>query len=82
MDQKITNNFDKIFLAFESIGRIGINILLCSIYMDSVILLSVLSFSDGLNLLKEFGASVILSLFVLERSASSPTVLFSNSKET
>ena len=31
--------------------------------MDSVILLSVLSFSDGLNLLKEFGASVILSLF-------------------
>ena len=50
--------------------------------MDSVILLSVLSFSDGLNLLKEFGASVILSLFVLERSATSPTVLFSNSKET
>ena len=40
--------------------------------MDSVILLSVLSFSDGLNLLKEFGASVILSLFVLE--CFTPTV--------
>ena len=35
--------------------------------MDSVILLSVLPFSDGLNLLNEVGVSVILALFVLER---------------
>ena len=34
--------------------------------MDSVILLSVLSFSDGLNLLKEVGLSLIFLLFVLE----------------
>ena len=35
--------------------------------MDSVILLSVLPFSDGLNLLKEIGLSVIFVLFVFER---------------
>ena len=35
--------------------------------MDSVILLSVLPFSDGLNLLKEIGISVIFALFVFER---------------
>ena len=35
--------------------------------MDFVILLSVLPFSEGLNLLKEVGFSVILVLFVLER---------------
>ena len=35
--------------------------------MDSVILLSVLSFSDGLNVLKEVGVSLIFVLFVLER---------------
>ena len=34
--------------------------------MDFVILLSVLSFSDGLNLLKEVGVSLIFVLFVLE----------------
>ena len=34
--------------------------------MDSVILLSVLPFSDGLNLLKQIGVTVILVLFVLE----------------
>ena len=35
--------------------------------MDFVILLSVLPFSEGLNLLKEVGFSVIFVLFVLER---------------
>ena len=39
----------------------------CSVYMDSVILLSVLPFSDGLNLLKQVHASVIFLLFVMER---------------
>ena len=34
--------------------------------MDSVILLSVLSFSDGLNLLKQVGISLIFVLFVLD----------------
>ena len=34
--------------------------------MDSVILPSVLPFSDGLNLLTEVGVSVIFALFVLE----------------
>ena len=37
--------------------------------MDSVILLSVLPFSDGLNLLKQVHASVIFLLFVMERFA-------------
>ena len=35
--------------------------------MDSVILLSVLSFSDCLNLLKEIGLSLIFVLFVFGR---------------
>ena len=35
--------------------------------MDSVILLSILPFSDGLNLLKEVGVIVIFVLFVLKR---------------
>ena len=35
--------------------------------MDSVILLSVLPFFDGLNLLKEIGLTVIFVLFVFER---------------
>ena len=34
--------------------------------MDSIILLSVLAFSDGLNLLKEFDVSVAFLLLVLE----------------
>ena len=51
----------RFFLGFESIDYIEPNILLCSIYMDSVILVSVL------NLLKEVGVSVIFLLFVLER---------------
>ena len=34
--------------------------------MDSVIFQSVLPFSDGLNLLKQVGVSVIFVLFVLE----------------
>ena len=46
------------FLGLESIGYIEPNILLCSIYMDSVILLSVF------NLLREVGVSVI---FILKR---------------
>ena len=40
----------RFFLGFESIGYIESNILLSSIYVDSVILLSVLPFSDSLNL--------------------------------
>ena len=35
--------------------------------MDSVILLSVLQFSDGLNLFKQVGFSVMFLLFILER---------------
>ena len=35
--------------------------------MDSVILLSVLPFSDGLNLFKQVSVSVIFVLFVLEQ---------------
>ena len=55
MDQKITNTVINKqcrldFLGFESIGYTEPNTLLCSIYMDFVILLSVLPFSDGLNL--------------------------------
>ena len=35
--------------------------------MDSVILVSTLAFSDGLNLLKEVGLSVVFVLFAFER---------------
>ena len=35
--------------------------------MDSTILPSVLPFSDGVNLLKQVGVSVIFVLFALER---------------
>ena len=67
-DQKITNRvINKQYrLDFFRIWINWQNILLCSIYMDSVIFLSVLSFSDGLNLLKEAGFSLIFVLFVLE----------------
>ena len=44
--------------------------------MDYVILLSVLPFSDGLNLLKEIGVSVILVLFVFERFTPVLSVVF------
>ena len=44
---------------FESIGYIEPNI-------DSVTLLSVLPFSDSLNLFKKVGVSVIFVLFALE----------------
>ena len=41
---------------------------LCSIFMDTVFsLLSVLPISDGLNLLKQVGVSVVFVIFVLER---------------
>ena len=56
----------RFFLEFESLGCIEPNTLLCSIYMDSVILLSVLQFSDGRNPLKEVDVSVIFVSFVLE----------------
>ena len=52
-------------MGLESNGFTESNILLRSIYMDSVVLLSILSFSEGLNLLKEVGVSVIFVLFVL-----------------
>ena len=52
-------------MGLESNGFTESNILLRSIYMDSVVLLSILSFSEGLNLLKEVGGSVIFVLFVL-----------------
>ena len=73
------------------------NILLCSIYTDSVTLLSVLPFSGGLNLLKEVGVSVIFVLVLLEHFTPDLSVVFklttrlkstiperfiSNSKET
>ena len=48
------------FLEFESNGYVEPNTLLCSIYMDSVFLLSVLSFSGGLNLFKQVGVSVCI----------------------
>ena len=40
---------------------------LCSIFMDTVFFLSVLPISDGLNLLKQVGVSVVFVIFVLER---------------
>ena len=49
------------------------NFLLCSIYMDSVILQSVFPFSEGLNSLKEVGVSLI---FVLERFIPDQTEFF------
>ena len=69
MDQKITNTVINKqcrldFLGFESIGYIEPNTLLCSIYIDSVTLLSILPFSDGLNVFKQVGASVIFVVFV------------------
>ena len=62
-DKKITNTIIKKqcwldFLGFQSTGFIEPNISLCSIYIDSVVLLSVLPFSDGLNLFKQVGVSV------------------------
>ena len=65
MDQKITNTIinkqcRSDFLGFESLGYIEPNTLLCSIYMNSTILLSVLPFSDGLNLFKQVGVSVYI----------------------
>ena len=53
----------------ELLGYTGPDILLCS-NIDSVILLPVLPFSDGLNLLKEVEASITFVLFVLERFTS------------
>ena len=44
--------------------------------MDSVILLSVFPFSDGLNLLKEIRLSVIFVLFVLEHFIPVPLGIF------
>ena len=57
-DQKITNTVINKqcrldFLGFEAIGYIEPNILLCFMYMDSVILLSIFPFSEGLNLFKQ-----------------------------
>ena len=56
----------RLFLESESIGYMEPNILLCSIYRDSDILLSVLSFSNGLSLLKKVSLPIIFVLFVLE----------------
>ena len=62
-------NFDFLnilmILEFESIGYI-------EPYMDSVTLLSVLPFSDSLNLFKKVGVSVIFVLFVLELKHFTP----------
>ena len=44
--------------------------------VNSVILLSVLPFSDGLNFLKGLGVSVIFVLFVLKRFASDLSEVF------
>ena len=52
-------------MGLESNGFTESNILLCSIYMGSVVLLSILSFSEGLDLLKKVSDSVIFVLFVL-----------------
>ena len=49
-------------MGLESNGFTESNILLCSIYMG---LLSILSFSEGLDLLKKVSVSVIFVLFVL-----------------
>ena len=67
--KKITNTVinRQYWLDFFRIWFSWLNILSCSVYMNSVILLSVLSFSDCLNLLKEVGISLIFVLFVLER---------------
>ena len=43
---------------------------------DSVVLLSVLPFSDGLSLLKEIGVSVTFILIVLERFTLDLSVVF------
>ena len=68
-DQKIKTVFNKQcrldFLGFESNGSVEPNTLLHSIYMDSVFLLSVLSFSDGLNLFKQVGVTVCILLTLL-----------------
>ena len=71
-DQKIKTVFNKQcrldFLGFESNGSVEPNTLLYSIYMDSVFLLSVLSFSDGLNLFKQVGVTLCITHFTRDLS--------------